>query len=839
MRHADIISQLSLAEKCALLQGASSFGTWPNERVGLPQMEFSDGPSGVRHQAGAGGDHLGLGGSEPATCFPSAATMANTWDEELEERVGAAMGQEAAVQGVGTLLAPGLCIKRNPLCGRNFEYFSEDPLLSGKMAAAFVRGVQSNGISACPKHFAVNSQETRRQASDSVLDERTLREIYLAGFEVVVREATPKTIMSSYNLVNGTYANESAHLLKDILRDEWGFHGAVVTDWGGSNDHADGVAAGSTFEMPAPGLGEVAELMEAVRSGRVSESDLDARVDEAIELVLSTRAGTENAPASFDVEAHHALVREASAAACVLLKNEGGLLPLPAGTRVALIGDFAKTPRYQGAGSSAVNATKVDSLLDLMGETDLELVGYEPGFERHGGENPSKRRAALDLAAHADVVLLCLGLDEAIETEGAERLTMRLRENQVELAHALSEVNPNVVVLLSAGACVETGWADDARAVLYCALGGQAGAGGALDVVTGRVCPSGKLAETWPRALADVPSSADYPAQGRLAQYREGLYVGYRYFRTANAPVAFPFGYGLSYTSFAYSDLEVVGRGNAASVSFTVTNTGKVAGAEVAQVYAAKPDHEVFRPEEELRAFKKVALEPGESRRVSLELEGRAFSYFNVKTNRWEIEAGSYEVRVGASCEDVRLASSVELAGTGAPNPYEGRDVTPYETADVLSVDDAHFSALLGRPVPVEQAKLDRTLCFRDFNHTRSLLMRLVWLVLRSRVRAMERAGTSDINVLFIWNMPLRAVGTMTGGITDMGVVDALVREARGFGWGGVVLLALSLALGWGWGVGALLWVLWIVAPIVIALVANLTRNARLSREIADASAAR
>ncbi|OUO33912.1 glycoside hydrolase family 3 C-terminal domain-containing protein [Olsenella sp. An293] len=828
MRHADIIARLTLEQKCVLLQGAKPFGTWPLDRAGVPQMEFSDGPSGVRHQAGEHADHLGLSGSEPATCFPTAVTMANTWDEELEERVGAAMGQEAAVQKVGTLLAPGLCIKRNPLCGRNFEYFSEDPLVSGKMAAAFVRGVQSNGIAACPKHFAVNSQETRRQASDSVLDERTLREIYLAGFETVVRESAPQTIMTSYNLVNGTYANENKHLLKDILRDEWGFDGAVVTDWGGSNDHAAGVAAGSTFEMPAPGLGEARQLIEAVRSGRLAEKDVDERVDEAIELVLATRAGLEAAPAAFDAEAHHALAREAAAEGCVLLKNEGGLLPLAPRTRVALIGDFAKTPRYQGAGSSAVNSTRVDSLLDLVGETELELAGYEPGFERHGGENRAKLDAALDLARHADVVLLALGLDEIAETEGAERRTMALNANQVELVRAVAQVNPRVTVLLSAGSVVESGWMADVPAVLYCALGGQAGAGGALDVVCGRVCPSGKLTETWPRRLADVPSSASYPAEGLRAEYREGLYVGYRYFQTANVPVAFPFGFGLSYTNFAYSDLKATDHG----ATFTVTNTGSCAGAEVAQLYVAKPEHEVFRPEQELRGFARVELAPGESRTVEIELDERAFSYFNVATGRWEIEGGIYEIRVGASSEDIRLVAEVELAGTGAPDPYEGVDVTPYETADVTDVDDAHFSALLGRPVPDDAPRIEPNMCFRDLNYGRSAILWAVWLVLRSRVRAMERSGVSDINTLFIWNMPLRAMGIMTGGITDKGVVDALLREVRGFGWGGAVLLVLALALGWGPLVGCLLWLAWIVVPLVGAALLNLVRNAALARKL-------
>lgn len=831
MKHEDIIRKLSLAEKCALLQGGTTFGSWPNERAGIPAIEFSDGPSGVRHQAGAA-DHLGLNGSEPATCFPTAVTMANTWDTELEERVGAAMGQEAAVQKVGTLLAPGLCIKRNPLCGRNFEYFSEDPLVSGKMAAAFVRGVQSNGIGACPKHYAVNSQEARRQASDSILDERTLREIYLAGFETVVREADPMTIMSSYNLVNGVYANENEHLLQEILRDEWGFDGSVVTDWGGSNDHAAGVAAGSTFEMPAPGLGSTRELIAAVEAGTITEADVDARVDEVIDLALKVTPAVEAAPASFDADAHHALAREAAAAGCVLLKNDGPILPLPAHAKVALIGDFAKTPRYQGAGSSAVNCTKVDSLLDLIGETSLDLVGYEPGFERHGGENASKRAAALDLARHADVILLCLGLDEIAESEGAERLTMRLNENQVELAHAVAEVNPNVVVLLSAGSCVETDWVQDARAVLYCALGGQAGAGAALDVVTGAVCPSGKLAETWPVRLEDVPSSANFPSEDKSAEYREGLYVGYRYFDTAKVPVAFPFGFGLSYTSFAYSDLKAT----ADAASFTVTNTGAVAGAEVAQLYVAKPDHEVFRPEQELRGFAKVELAPGESKVVTIPLSERAFSYFNVKTNRWEVEAGTYELRVAAASDDVRLTAELRLAGTGAPNPYAGVDVAPYDSADVLRVDDAHFAALLGHAIPSNEAKIERNMCFRDLNHGRSLIFWVVWLVLRALKNAADKSGHPNLNVLFIWNMPLRALAKMTNGMVDMGLVDALVREVKGYGWAGIALLALSVALGWGVGVGILLWALWVLAPILFAFVMNLVRNNALAKKIASAS---
>lgn len=833
MKHEDIIGKLSLEEKCALLQGGTTFGSWGIERTGIPAIEFSDGPNGVRHQAGAA-DHLGLNGSEPATCFPTAVTVANSWDPELGERVGAAMGQEAASQGVDVLLGPGLCIKRNPLCGRNFEYFSEDPYLAGKMAAGYVRGIQSNGIAACPKHFAVNSQETRRQASDSILDERTLREIYLTAFEIVVREAQPKTIMSSYNLINGTYANENAHLLDDILRKEWGFDGSVVTDWGGSNDHAAGVAAGSTFEMPAPGLGSVRELLDAVAAGTLSEKDIDARVDEVIDLVLSVHPATLAAPKSFDQDAHHALAREAAAAGAVLLKNEaiaGGapLLPLAEGTKVALIGDFAQTPRYQGAGSSAVNSTKVDSLLDMVGETDLTLVGYEPGFERHGGQNASKRDAALELARHADVVLLALALDEIAESEGADRLNMKLNENQVELAHAVAQVNPNVVVLLSAGSCVETDWADDARSILYCALGGQAGAGAALDIVCGKVNPSGKLTETWPLRLEDVPSSASFPSDEKRAEYREGLYVGYRYFQTAKKPVAYPFGYGLSYTTFAYGNLEA----SEWDATFTVTNTGTVAGTEIVQLYVSKPDHQVFRPEQELKGFARVTLEPGQSKAVTIELGDKAFRYFNDKTGNWEVEGGTWELRVASSSDDVRLTAQVEVAGTDAPNPYEGRDVSCYEDASVAAVSDASFEALLGHPVPAGGSAIGRNMCFRDLNHGRSLIFWVVWAVLRALKTGADKSGKPNLNVLFIWNMPLRALAKMTGGMVDMGLVDALVREVRGFGWGGVILLAAAIALGWGVGAGIGLWALWILLPILYAFVMNLVRNSGVAKKLA------
>jgi len=825
MSYQEMLDSLSLEEKCALLQGATTFGGRPNPRLGIPAVAFSDGPNGLRHQAGAA-DHLGLNGSEPATCFPTAVTVSNSWDPDLGERIGHAMAEEAAVQGVNVILGPGLCIKRSPLCGRNFEYFSEDPYLAGKMAAAYVRGMQSTGLAACPKHFAVNSQETRRQASDSIVDERTLREIYLTGFEIVVREAKPKTIMSSYNLVNGSYANENRHLLKDILRDEWGFDGAVVTDWGGSNDHVAGVQAQSAFEMPAPGNGSTRELLDAVEAGALSMEDVDACVLDVIRLAMETRQAVAEAPSSFDVDAHHALAREAAAEGIVLLKNDGGILPLAAGTTVALIGDFAQAPRYQGAGSSAVNSTKVDALLDVFGETDLMLVGYEPGFERHGGENAGKRDAAIDLARRADVALLCLGLDEIAESEGADRLDMLLNDNQKELVKAIAEVNPNVVVLLSAGSSVETGWVRDAKAVVYCALGGQAGAGAALDVVGGKVNPSGKLTETWPVRLEDTPTAGRFPSEEKTTEYREGLYVGYRYYKTAGIPVAYPFGYGMSYTSFEYSDLE----STEWDVTFTVRNTGAVAGTEVCQVYVAKPEHIVFRPAEELKAFQRVTLDAGEERRVTISLGDKAFRYFDVRTNRWEVESGLYELRVGASSDDVRLSSNVQIFGTGAANPYGGVDVTPYEIGKVANVTDRHFAALLGHDIPDARAHIDRNACFRDLNHGRSPIFWIVWLVLFLLKKSADASGKPNLNVLFIWNMPLRALAKMTDGMLDMGVVDALVREAKGWGLIGLVPAVIVKALT---GEGLLLvWFIWAIAPILYAFVVNRVRNGQLDARL-------
>jgi beta-glucosidase len=783
-------ASLTLLEKAALLTGKSVWETHDVPRLGVRSLWLADGPHGVRKQLGAA-DHLGIAASQEATCFPTAAAVANTWDVELAERVGAALGAEAAAQDVDVLLGPGLNIKRSPLGGRNFEYFSEDPLLAGRMAAGYVRGIQSRGVAACPKHFAVNSQELRRMVSDSVVDERTLREVYLTAFGIVVAEAGPRTVMSSYNLVNGVYAHEDPFLLTQVLRREWGFDGAVVSDWGGSNDVVAAAAAGGTLEMPAAGLGSARQLVDAVRSGRLDEADLDARADEVLRLVAAAREpGT--APA-VDVDAHHALAREVAARSAVLLKNEDAILPLAAGTRVAVVGDFARTPRYQGSGSSAVNPTRLDSVLDVIGGSGLDLTSFAPGFHRDGTPDAALRDEAVEAARGADVVLLFLGLDEIAESEGLDRSTLALHRAQVEVLQAVAAANPATVVVLAGGGAISTPWLGSARALVHGYLSGQAGAGGILDVLTGVVNPSGRLAETLPVRLADTPTAGSFPATGRTAVYREGLYVGYRYYTSADVPVAFPFGFGLSYTTFAHSGLVVdsspatgAATGTATdaatvTATVTVTNTGTVAGADVVQVYVRRETPGVHRPVRTLAGFARVELAPGESRTVTVPLGDAAFRHWDVETGAWQVEQGAWSVLVGSHVDDLPLGATVELAGTVPPRTEDDLP-EPYRTGRVHDVSDAQFAALLGRPVPT--AAWSGPLGVNDplsrLADARSPLARLAFRILSWRRDAADRKGTPDLNILFLLNMPFRAIGKMTGGLVDAAMVDGIVRIVNG-----------------------------------------------------------
>lgn len=776
MKHRAIIEKMTLEEKTAVLSGKNTWETRAVKRLEIPSIALSDGPHGIRKQAGAG-DHLGLNASLPATCFPTAATIANSWDEGLGEALGQALGEEAAAQGVDILLGPGLNIKRSPLCGRNFEYFSEDPYLAGKMAASYVRGIQSRGVHACPKHFAVNSQELRRMAMNAVVDERTLREIYLTGFEIAVKEGGARSIMTSYNQVNGTYANENKHLLQDILRGEWGFGGLVVTDWGGSNSHTAGVAAGSDLEMPSPGLDSARELAAAVLEGRLAEDDLDSCVDRLLEAVLTVK-GEKKTSRTFDQETHHLLARRAAAESAVLLKNQEKLLPLKAGTKVAVIGDFAVEPRYQGAGSSMVNPIQVETMERVIGDSQFSVVGISRGYERNGDPEDILKKEAVDLAEKAEVVVYCLGLNELGEAEGLDRSHMRIPQNQIDLLETLAKVNENIVGVISAGASIEMPWERNCRAILHGYLSGQAGASAMVDILTGEVNPSGRLSETYPIKYEDTPSFRNFPSTERNAEYREGIYVGYRYYDTSMVRVQYPFGFGLSYTEFSYSDLQVDEDG----VTFTVANDGDCGGAEVTQLYIGLPEAAIFRPYKELKGFKKVFLKAGERKKVRIPFDDKTFRYWNCRTNKWETEGGNYLIMVGACVADIRLSGRLERKGTTGELPYDREQLPSYYSGLIQQVGEREFETLLGHPVPdgkwSGELGINDTIC--QMYYAKSRLARLAYRCLTKRKKKSEDKGKPDLNILFIYNMPFRGIAKMTGGMVSMEMVNGIVDMVNG-----------------------------------------------------------
>ena len=777
MKHEDIIRKMTMEEKAAVLSGKNVWQSRNIDRLGIPSIFCADGPHGVRKQAGAG-DHLGLNASLPATCFPTAATVANSWDEDLAEEIGKALGEEASSQDVNVLLGPGLNIKRSPLCGRNFEYFSEDPLLSGKMAAAYIRGIQSEGVYACPKHFAVNSQERLRMSVDSVLDERTLREIYLEGFEIAVKEGGAKSIMTSYNAVNGVYANENKHLLKDILRSDWKFDGIVITDWGGSNNHVEGVLAGSDLEMPAPGLGSARELLTAVENGTLTMEELDACVDDLLDAVLDLTAASLNKKKSLDKEAHHELARKASLESIVLLKNDDGLLPLNSGCKVAVIGDFAFIPRYQGAGSSIVNPLSLETIESVIQSAPLNLVGCSKGYERNGKEDEALKNQALALAAKADAVLYCFGLDELSESEGQDRTHLEIPGNQISLLNDLARVNPNIVGVLSAGSVIELTWQSSCKSILHGYLGGQAGAGAMISVITGEFNPSGRLAESYPMNLTDTPAYHYFPGKERCAEYREGLFVGYRYYNTARIPVRYPFGFGLSYTTFDYSGLQLLED----RVRFTISNKGDREGKEVAQLYVGGSEKIIFRPEKELKGFVKVDLKAGESKTVEILFDDKTFRYWNVATDRFEVEKGDYTISIGASVEDLRLSGLLTLSGSTDVLPYAPEKMKSYYSGRIADVSTEEFETLLGRPIPNGKwsGELGINDAFCQMYYAKSRLARLIYAVLTGLKNKSEAKGKPDLNLLFIYSMPFRGIAKMTNGVVSMEMAEGMVLVVNG-----------------------------------------------------------
>jgi len=672
-----MISDLTLDEKAALTSGASFWRTKPIERVGLPAIMLTDGPHGLRKQE-EGGDHLGMGASVPATCFPPAVGLGSSWDVDLVARVGAALGVETAIENVGVLLGPGINIKRSPLCGRNFEYLSEDPIVSGVLGAAYVNGVQSQGVGTSLKHFAANNQEHDRMRASSDIDPRPLREIYLRGFQRVVEDAQPWTVMCAYNRVNGVFASEDPWLLTRVLRDEWGFEGLVVSDWGAVDDRVVGLPAGLDLEMPSSNGRTDAQLVAAVQEGSLDEAALDVAAGRVVDLVAKVQAGAGKVAGPLDVDAHHTLAREAAGRSIVLLRNEDDLLPLATDARLAVIGAFAAKPRYQGAGSSLIKPTRLDTALEEIRALAAGEVAYAAGFDLAPGTTDSEttdsettdseaaalREEAVAAASAADVAVLFLGLPARLESEGYDRADIDLPADQLALVDAVLAVNPNVVVVLSNGGVVAVPFADRVPAIVEGWLLGQAGGGATADVLFGEVNPSGKLTETIPHRLSDTPAFLDFGGEFGHVRYGEGLFVGYRWYDARGIDVAFPFGHGLSYTTFAYGEAtaSLTADGDV-EVRVAVTNTGGRAGREVVQVYTALPGSTVQRPVRELKAFASVALAAGETREVVLTVRRADLAYWDVRVDRWVVEGGAYAIEVAASSRDVRATTAVDIAG--------------------------------------------------------------------------------------------------------------------------------------------------------------------------------
>lgn len=788
-----IISKMTLTEKAIFLSGKNAWETQEFPQYGIPSVWLADGPHGIRRQSGPA-DHLGMNESNKATCFPTSSLIANSWDILLSEKIGEALGREARFHGVQVLLGPGVNIKRNPLCGRNFEYFSEDPYLSGKMAAGYINGVQKTGTAACIKHFAANSQEICRMTSDSTVDERTLREIYLTAFEIAIKESSPKSLMTSYNKVNGVYANEHHHLLIDILRKEWGFHGCVISDWGASDSHTEGVRNGSSLEMPAPGYYSSSEITEAVSNGCLKMDSVNERVHELLDLIDWTKITATAMPKTVNHDEHHSIAQSAAENSIVLLKNEENILPLKAGIKVAVLGDYAIHPRFQGSGSSMVNPAQVDIPLTVLKTTGLQIIGFSKGYE--GRKMPSRRelQQTLTLAGQADCVLLYLGLEEAAESEAVDRKDMRLNANQIFLLEKVSAVNPNVIVLLSGGSAIEMPWRNCCKAILYIGLSGQAGASAACNILMGKVNPSGKLTESFPEKYEDTPAFHYYMPECRKAEYREGIYVGYRYYKTNGIRVAYPFGYGLSYTEFEYMDLTA----DESKVTFSLRNSGDMDGAEVVQLYISKYDSVIFRPEIELKGFKKIFLKSGETQYIEINFDDMAFRFYNTKTGRWETESGQYRISIGASSEDIRLYSDISIQGTEFLPTYNRLELPDYFSGQIQTVGQDEFNMLCyGKHVPKTDSNAETNILSRNdavyqMKNANNLGSRIVFRILDWMKHSNDKKGKLNLNIYFVYYLPFRGIAKLTNGNVNMEMVDDILQIINGKPWSGIKQLIQS-----------------------------------------------
>ncbi|HEY8392881.1 MAG TPA: glycoside hydrolase family 3 C-terminal domain-containing protein [Capillibacterium sp.] len=724
----ELKEKMALKEKIALCEGKNFWETRAFPEYGIPSMFMCDGPHGLRkleNPVHDGGPNV----SRPATCFPAAVSTACSWDVELVGKIGATIAEEAADQGVGVFLGPGVNIKRNPLCGRNFEYFSEDPYLAGKLAASFIKNAQQKGIGTCLKHFACNNQEYQRFSSDSLVDERTLREIYLTPFEIAVREGKPKTVMCAYNKINGTYCSDHQELLTDILRKEWGFDGLVMSDWGAMHDRVAAFRAGCDLNMPGGSNYMFRETLAAVARGELTEAEIDRSVERVKKMVREAAEALKN-KGPCDYGAHHELARIAAEQSAVLLKNEDQILPLKEGQKIAILGQMAKNMRYQGAGSSHINPLKLVHPADCLGEG----VGVK----------------------EADVVVVFAGLPPETEGEGFDREQMAMPAEQVKLIEEAATANPNTVVVLFCGAPVETPWADRVKAILYMGLPGQAGGEAVANLLYGRANPCGKLAETWPLKYSDCPSASYYPR--RDAQYREGIYVGYRYYDKANVNVRWKFGFGLSYTRFAYSGVKLEGE----TVSVTVANVGQRGGAEIVQLYIAPPQDGIHRPVKELKRFAKVYLEPGEKKEVRFDLDDRCFAVWD---GTWKVPGGRYTVLVGGGPDQLMVAGVIEKSGAPVPVPVWQRGSWYEKPGGAPSQEE--WERMLGRkyephlPRKGEFTMNDTVMDMKEH----SLVMRFLYWRLKRKVAKRVKPGTAEyrMNLQSTAESPLRSMEIFSG----------------------------------------------------------------------------
>lgn len=779
----DVVDKLTVDEKIKLLSGADFWRTAEikDSEIPIPEIMVSDGPIGLRKQKSK---DSGVNDSIEAVCFPAAVGLAASFDEDLMKKLGEILGEECQAEDLAVLLGPAVNIKRSPLCGRNFEYYSEDPYLAGKLASSYIKGVQSKNVGTSVKHFAANSQETRRMTSSSEIDERALREIYFPAFEIAVKEAQPWTVMCSYNKINGVHASEDKKLLTDVLRDEWGFKGLVMSDWGAVHDRVDGVKAGCDLEMPSSnGMGE-RKLRAAYDAGELTEEQLNKSVRRLINIVFKF---TQNRlEAKFDREEDHNKSAEISEKTMVLLKNEDKVLPLDKTQNIVYIGEYAEKPRFQGGGSSHVNVHRVTTCLD---ETrNYTNVQYYKGF----GTADEKTNQALEddavrAASQADVAVIFAGLPISFESEGADRKTMRLPEPQNRLIERVCAVQKNVVVVLQNGSPVEMPWIDGVKAVLESYLGGEGVGTAQARILFGEVSPTAKLAETFPLKYSDTPAYQNFPGTFNTVEYRESIFVGYRYYDTAKKNVLFPFGYGLTYTTFEYSDLKIDSKtmspGGKIKVTFTVKNTGDFDAAEIAQIYVSDKSPKVFKAEKELKGFKKIELKKGEQKTVALELDERAFSYYNVDEKKFVSDDGEYGILVGSSSRDIKLSGSVSLTGFSVhPSPYDIKTEEIYRTGDIQSVSREDFEKLIGRKIVVDKphAPFTRDNCFGDMAGTKmgDFLIRMVKTV-TGKLNDIEIASSSAMYGSAL-ESPIRQMSAMSGGVLQESAEEKIVAFMNG-----------------------------------------------------------